>query len=134
MDDSQKSELVKYLKEKITDGASNKNDLVEALPTEDPDFRAYMEESFVSGIFDTITRWKILKKLFELLNMTGDKIEIFHRLFDKKDDVEPLIPLRNKYGHKTRADLEERHSDKVCISIRRELRIQTKNMKSLTSD
>lgn len=134
LDDAKKSELAKYLKEKITKGAASKNKLAETLPIELPDFRAYMEERFVSGIFDTITRWKILKKLFGLLNITGGEVDVFHRLFDKKDGIQPLIPLRNQYGHRTRADLEKSHNEEMCISIRRELRIQTKNIGLLSSD
>ena len=59
---------------------------------------------------------------------------MFHRLFIKKDDIAPLILLRNQYGHRTRVDLEKSHDKDVCIGIRREIRTQTKNMGLLLSD
>ena len=134
LDDTQKTRLVAYLEEKVIGVATDKNKLVASLPSDLLEFRAFMKDHFVSGKFDTIMRWKVLKKLFELLSLTGDTVDVFHRLFDKKNDTEPLIPLRNQYGHKTREELEKSHDQDICIRIRRELRTQMKNIVSMSSD
>lgn len=131
--DDTKSELISYLKEKLEERATNTQNLVGSLPGQHDDFRTYMEKSFVSGSYDTITRWKILKKQFSLLNLQGNEIDTFLRLFDKKTEADPLIKMRNDYGHKTRAELEGRHNGQVCVGIRRELRTQLKNVNKLLS-
>lgn len=127
LDEGQQEKLVAYFKKKLTEKSVKTDELIKSLPNNLPGFRAEMESNFVSICYDTITRWKILKKLFGLLGITGNEVDIFHRLFIIRNNVKPLIQMRNDYAHKTRSELEEVHDEAVCKTIRSEIRSQMQN-------
>ena len=120
-------ELVRYFKEKLAEKLRNTERHNGTVPDSLPEFRAEMESKFVSPSYDTFTRWKILKKMFELLGIKGAEVEIFHELFNAGDNRKSLIALRNDYAHKTRSQLKDVHNENRCITIRREIRLQMKN-------
>lgn len=131
MNDEGKSSLQAYLKEKIQEKSTQAQMQLAALPENLDELRSYLAEKFVSGSFDTITRWKVLKKQFQIRGQKDEAFSVFCRLFDKVEGQPTLISLRNEYGHKTRAQLEPTHNDGVCIGVRNELRAQLSNMNDL---
>ena len=90
-------------------------------------FQTDMINNFVSHRYETNTRWKVLKKGMKML---GADAIVFNELFEKSDG-KALVGLRNKYGHWSRAQLEEIHDDELCVSIRKELRRQMENLDEL---
>ena len=125
--EGQQKKLVEYFKKKLDKKLRKMDKLIKSLPDTHPEFREEMKSYFVSDRYDTVTRWGILKKLFELLEIKGPQVDIFCRLYISEKGERPLIPMRNDYGHKTRSKLEEDHDEDTCIAIRRELRSQIKN-------
>lgn len=133
LNDNQKQILILYLKEKLSERKSNTDKFIEKIPDSLDEFRSSMENNFVSQKFDTYMRWKVIKKAFSLLDNNSDEVEIFYRLFDRRNGSEPLAVMRNKYGHKTREELERTHNPELCKYIREELRNQLNNMMTLLS-
>ncbi len=127
LDEERQGKLIKYFKEKLGERLKNAEQLIGSLPDDLEEFSRAMQSDFVSIKYDTIIRWKILKKMFKLLGVEGDEVDIFHKLFDPPGNGRPLITMRNDYAHKTRAQLEDVHNEDMCITIRREIRLQTKN-------
>lgn len=127
LDGAQQGKLVRYFKEKLSDKLEDTVQLINSLPDNPAEFHTAMQSDFVSSKYDTITRWKILKKMFKLLGIEGDEVDIFHRLFVPQDNQRPLITIRNAYAHKTREQLKADHDRDVCIAIRQEMRSQMQN-------
>lgn len=123
--------LIKYFAEKLDERAERAKSLRAALPEDQENFLNEMKANFVSSAYDTIIRWKILKKMLELAGRKDQPSEIFSRLYNRVEGAEPLIGLRNVYGHRTRAELERDHSHEKCVGIRRELRTQLTNLDTL---
>ena len=69
LDEERQARLVEYLKEKLAGKLKNTETLIRSLPDNLPEFRNEMESKFVYLNYDTSTRWKILKKMFELLGV-----------------------------------------------------------------
>ena len=132
LNDEQKGDVVKYFKKKVDERAKDTAKASKEFPTEVGAFRELMEESFVSAGFDTSTRWKIIKKMLELSGHNADSISVFLRLFEQTPTA--LVPLRNNYGHKTRAQLEGDHNQEKCVAIRLELRAQMSNLEKMIKE
>lgn len=130
----QKDVVIAYLKKRLSDRSAEVAKADEAMPTSQEEFKAMMSEQFVSGRFDTATRWRVIKRMLELLKHDKESTGIFLRLFEYKEVPGPLVPLRNNYGHKTRAELEKDHTEDKCIAIRKELRVQMGNLGKMVKD
>ena len=124
--EKQKRKIIKCFKEKLDNKYKSTKELMKSLPDDPLVFRADMKSNFVSFKYNMVTRWRILKEMFELLGMKGNEVDTFCRLYSGKDR-KPLIEMRNEYAHKTRSELEEEHNEGVCKSIRLEIRSQMKN-------
>ena len=82
--------------------------------------------------FDTMTRWKIAKKILEYVDFDKEEQELFHGLAGRmRNGSQPLNSIRNKYGHQTRAELESEPTLEKCIDIRNKIRRQQENLDSI---
>jgi CheY-like chemotaxis protein len=134
LNDENKLKIVKYLREKLGERAKRAASAVDELPGELATFKKMMDETFVSVNLDTQTRWKVIKKMLELSGHDAASTKVFLRLFEHSEAPGPLVPLRNIYGHKTRAQLEPEHNQDKCVAIRREVRTQTSNIGKMIKD
>lgn len=127
----QRGQLTSYFKKKVSDRSKNSAKSLDEFPTDEEPFWDHASTKFVSGDYDTMIRWKVIKKGLELVGVDAELQVVFHELFEMKSG-QPLIPLRNKYGHQTRLEIEKTHADTLCVHIRKELRRQTDNITSIT--
>ena len=134
LQDEQKKIVINYFKEKLAERTADVSKTEKTFPTEHVQFKDLMDKDFVSAQFDTSTRWKILKKMLELSNHNRDSVKVFLRLFNHDGAPGPIVPLRNSYGHRTRATLEKDHTHDKCVAIRRELRMQAANVGKMIKD
>ena len=130
LDDEKKNQLHKYFEKKVQEDLETSKENAQQYPKLE-EFLEHMAKKFVSPSYQTITRWKVLKRGLKLIEFDMDSREIFDQLFQKSGDEDALVPLRNKYGHLSRAKLEEIHNDDLCVKIRNELRRQMNNLQHL---
>lgn len=128
LDDNQKETLFSYAREKRNDALSAAQKQIDAFPASKEEFWEHANEKFSSQDYDTGTRWRILKRGLELISCGDDELATFIELLNRQGGEKSLITLRNHYAHRTRAQIEQEHSESRCIEIRRELRRQTANI------
>ena len=117
-----RQKLIKYIKQRIIERrAKEAKKKSEDFPTDLEDFSCHMNEKFLSPSYDMHTRWRILCKMLEYLENNGDNQKVFLELYGVEDS---LLERRNIYAHSTRRELQEKHSEDICIEIRREIRRQ----------
>ncbi len=115
--------LYKYVKKEIVvDRAKNAKKKLEKFPTNLGDFSGHMKNHFLSTLYDTYTRWRVVCKMLGYLG--GD----FSDGREILKDFEQLLKKRNTYAHSTRKKLQENHSEGECIKIRRDVRHQKDNI------
>ncbi len=114
--------LIRYLKNIVVERVENAKDKLDKFPTDLEDFSGHMKRRFLSKLYDTYTRWRIVRKMLGYLDGDfSDDQEIlknFKRLLDE----------RNTYAHSTRKELQEKHSKDECVKIRRDVRHQQDNI------
>ena len=131
LNDPQKTAVIRYFHEKMKDQKSDADQRVSSFPSELSAFWEEMSANFVSSAYQTSTRWKVLKKALDSLNVSGELKRTFIEFHTRNDGETPIVTLRNNYGHKTRDELEHNHTTAKCIAIRRELRRQHKNLDNI---
>lgn len=130
----QRASLINYFYGKIEERARYTMKAKDSFPKIEQDFWEHIQVNFVSGAYDTMTRWKVLKKGLKLIQFNPDCCKVFDELNISREGNTTLIDLRNNYAHKTREELEIEHSEELCIQIRRELRRQSDNLKSIEAN
>lgn len=130
LNDEQRGQLIEYFSVKLNEQSKSAARRVESFPTDIEPFYTEMDASFVSEKYTTSVRWKILKKAFEFLGVDATKKDVFVEFHSRQNET-PIVTMRNHYGHRTRQQLADGHSEEKCISIRRELRRQYANLGEL---
>jgi CheY-like chemotaxis protein len=123
--------LINYFQDQMSQRDTNAEKAVSDLRTAPADFRRQMNVELVSPKFDTSFRWRIIKKAMKLNGRNDRPTKIFAQIFDPNGTDVPIGRLRNNYAHQTRTELEESHSQELCISIRTRLREQIDNLPQL---
>ena len=129
LDAAGKAKLHAYFQSKVAESVEICLERKEKYPDLE-NFEEYMREKFVSPEFDTMVRFKVLKKGLNLVKADLEHQRTFQHLFDYPGQS-PLVGLRNKYGHQTREKLAEIHTEELCVFIRNELRRQLDNFHNL---
>lgn len=124
-----KEQLVKYVKTIVGQRRKNVEVYEQGIPSSIEDFETIMLKDLGTARFDTMSRWKIVKKILEYNNLDEDSQETFHGLAgERRNGSTPLNSIRNKYAHQTRAELETNHTEKNCIEMRKKIRRQQDNL------
>ena len=114
--------LISYLKNIVVERVENAKDKLGKFPTDLEDFSGHMKRRFLSKLYDTYTRWRIVRKMLGYLDGDfSDDQEILK-------DFKRLLDERNTYAHSTIEELQEKHSKDECIKIRRDVRHQQDNI------
>ena len=133
LEDEKKNQLYDYFQEKVQENLKTSKGNAQQYPKLE-EFSEHMATKFVSPLYQTMTRWKVLKHGLKLIEFDKGSRKIFDQLFQKSGDEDALVHLRNKYGHLSRAKLEEIHNDELCVKIRNELRRQMDNLQYLLTN
>lgn len=126
----ERDKLREYFKKKVDSKCKALQKAVDTFPSNESDFWSHARSQFVSGNYDTMFRWQVILWGLKTSRVDSEMQSIFRELFER-DDSEPLIKLRNKYGHLTRLQIEAIHNDSLCVHIRKELRRQSQNLKAI---
>lgn len=131
IDDQKRSELKSYLLSILKDRQKSTARSVAEFPEDVVKFSEHINEKFLSTSYDTYTRWRLTKKLLELVDHNDKNIQVLKKFATSDNGSQPLNKLRNDYAHKTRKVLEDGHDAERCITIRRELREQLANIDAI---
>lgn len=126
--ENHKQNLTNYLKNIIEERAKGAEKRLKQFPTHPRDFSHHMSDKFLSPSYDTHTRWRVVCKMLEYLGYDSGNREIL------KDFKPLLLDPRNIYAHRTKQELREKHSEKQCVRIRREIRRQLDNVNHIIAD
>jgi CheY-like chemotaxis protein len=125
-----KTDIHKYLSDIVKDRAKSAAKKHEKFPDHDA-LDEHLKESFLTAKYDTYTRWRLTRKLLELVEHTPDDIDLLKEFAEREEGQQSLNSLRNDYAHKSRQLLTENHTPERCIEIRRDLRAQFANIDSI---
>jgi CheY-like chemotaxis protein len=128
LDVNQKQAILDYLKGILADRAKSTAKMVEAFPTDVEAFSQHIEEKFLTAFYDTKTRWRLTRKILELLELPEKDMAELKKFASNPNGVKPLNDVRNDYAHKTRKLLEPEHTPAKCVEIRRAIRAQSANI------
>lgn len=127
--------LAKYVRGLVAQRIRDAEKLEHSIPREIEEFESVMVNDLRTAKFDTMTRWKIAKKILEYADFDKEEQDSFHGLAgSRRNGSQPLNSIRNKYAHLTRAELESEHTDEKCIDIRKKVRRQQDNLDSILSN
>lgn len=132
MTEEKKEHLVNYVRKIVSKKRKDLRKLEQNLPVGIEEFENAMMNDFHTAKFDTMSRWKIAKKILEEVNLDQEYREIFLEFASERHkEVSPLNAIRNLYAHKTRAELENEHTEEMCIEIRRKITKQQDNLENI---
>lgn len=127
-----KERLIRHVKKIVKQRTLAAVRFEQNIPEEIEEFETFMIRDLRTAKFDTMSRWRIVKKILESIEHDGEEQEIFHGFAGtRKNGTLPLNAIRNKYAHQTRAELGTNHSEKNCIEMRRKIRRQQANLDSI---
>lgn len=127
----QQAGIVKYLQEILDERAKSASSKAEKLPSDVEEFGSHIIKHFLTGSYDTYTRWRLARKVLELTGHSEEDVAELKKFAVLPDGGKSLNSLRNDYAHKSRKLLAEEHSDVRCVEIRRALRSQSANIDSI---
>lgn len=127
----QRASISTYLKGIMDDRVKSAAIRAKKLPADPKKFDEHIIAEFLTPSYDTYTRWRLIKKVLELVGHTEDDLTELKKFAVKPDGEKTLNGLRNDYAHKSRKLLSEEHNDARCIEIRRALRSQSANVDAI---
>lgn len=129
---ARREQLARYVRRVVAQKTRDAEKLERNISPEIEEFESVMVNDLKTAKFDTMTRWKIAKKILEYVDFDKEKQELFHGLAGRiRNGSQPLSSIRNKYAHQTRAELESEHTLEKCIDIRTKIRTQQENLDSI---
>lgn len=131
LDANQKQAILDYLKGILADRAKSAAKTVEAFPADVEAFSQHIEEKFLTAFYDTKTRWRLTRKILELLELPDKDMAELKKFASMPNGVKPLNDVRNDYAHKTRKLLEPEHNPAKCVEIRKAIRAQNANIDAI---
>jgi CheY-like chemotaxis protein len=133
LDPDSKGHVIAYLQRILDDRAKSATSKAGELPKSVAGFEAHIKDGFLTGAYDTSTRWRLTMKLLKLAGHPEEHIAELKKFADAASakPERPLNMLRNDYAHQTRKALEAGHSDDRCVEIRRAITSQSANIDSI---
>lgn len=128
----QKLQLQSYVRNLAKERKKRAKRLGRDIPDEVTEFEVFMAEKLSTMIFDTMMRWKIVRRVLGYNKIDKNFRDVFDKFAGSfKQHHTPLNSIRNQYAHRTRAELGEDHTEEKCIDIRKEIRVQHKNLEKI---
>ena len=132
MTSEQKLQLQSYVRKLAKERKKRAKRLERDIPDEVTEFELAMPEKLCTMMFDTMLRWKIIRRVLGYNQIDKNVRDVFDRFAgSSKQHHTPLNSIRNQYAHRTRAELGEEHTEEKCIEIRKEIGVQQKNLEKI---
>jgi CheY-like chemotaxis protein len=131
LSEDQMKAVIEYFHAKIKEQEREAANRAKAFPLDVSAFWKEMSENFVSSAYPTSIRWKVLKKALDSVCADHEVKRVFSEFHSRSDGETAIVTLRNHYGHRTRLQLADNHTEEMCIKIRRELRRQQQNLDAM---
>lgn len=132
--DDQKDIVTSYFKELLQERKAGADLAFQAAPTSCADMKEIIDNSLLTKKYDTMIRWKVVKKMLKLVGANNETSTVFNEFYVRNDGKKPIAEKRNVYAHMTRLQLQQAHTPEVQTYIRTELRRQMENIDTILSE